>query len=55
MVGDSDIDMLAGKRAGLKTILVHSPRINDYRFNVKPNFKTKNLNSAVNLILGNYK
>ena len=51
MIGDSDIDILAGKKAGLKTILVESPKNKDYRINVKPNFKTTNLNSAVDLVL----
>ena len=51
MVGDSDRDILAGKNAGLKTILVHSPKINDYRINVKPDFRTNNLKVAVDIIL----
>ena len=51
MIGDSDRDILAGKRAGLKTILVESSKIKDYKLNVKPNFKATNLWSAVNLIL----
>ena len=51
MVGDSDRDILAGKNAGLKTILVKSPKINDYKINVKPNFRTNNLKQAVDLIL----
>ena len=29
MIGDTDIDVLTGKRAGLKTILVKSPKIKD--------------------------
>ena len=51
MIGDSDRDILAGKNAGVKTILVESPKIKDYKLNVKPNFKTTNLWSAVNLVL----
>jgi mannose-1-phosphate guanylyltransferase/phosphomannomutase len=51
MVGDSDRDILAGKNAGLKTILVQSPKINDYRINVTPNFRTNNLKLAVGIIL----
>ncbi len=50
-VGDTDIDMLTGKKVGLKTILVEGPKIKDYKFNIKPAFKVKNLNSAVDLIL----
>ena len=51
MIGDSDRDILAGKNAGVKTILVESPKIKDYKLNVKPNFKTTSLWSAVNLVL----
>ena len=50
-IGDTDIDMLTGKSAGVKTILVEGPKIKDYKMNIKPNFKVKNLTSAVNLIL----
>jgi len=50
-IGDTDIDILTGKRAGIKTILVEGPKIKDYKMNVKPNFRVKNLTSAVNLIL----
>ena len=50
-VGDTDIDVLSGKRAGLKTILVEGPKIKDYKINVKPNFIVKNLSSAVDLVL----
>ena len=51
MIGDSDRDILAGKRAGVKTILVKSPKIKDYKLDVKPNFKADNLWSAVKLVL----
>ena len=51
MIGDSDRDILAGKNAAVKTILVESPKIKDYKLNVKPNFKTTSLWSAVNLVL----
>ena len=53
MIGDSDKDILAGEKAGLKTILVDSPKRKEYRINVKPNFKTTNINSAIDLILKN--
>ena len=43
IIGDSDIDILAGKKAGLRTILVKSPKIKNYKINVKPNFKTTDL------------
>jgi mannose-1-phosphate guanylyltransferase / phosphomannomutase len=51
MIGDSDRDILAGKKAGLKTILVASPKINDYKLNVIPDYRKKNLNEAINLII----
>ena len=51
MIGDSDIDILAGKRAGLKTILIKSPKIKDYRINIKPDFNATDLYSAVNIVL----
>ena len=51
MVGDSDKDILAGRNAGLKTILVSSIKIKDYKFDVQPNFRRNNLYDAVNLIL----
>ena len=50
-IGDTDIDVLTGKKIGLKTILVEGPKIKDYKFNIKPNYRVKNLNSAVDLIL----
>ena len=50
-VGDSDTDILAGKLANLKTILVKSIKFKNYKLNVKPNFNVKNLYEAVNLIL----
>ena len=52
MVGDTDIDVLTGKRAGLKTILVKSPKIKDYAFDIRPDYRVKDLNSAVNIVLG---
>ena len=51
MIGDSDRDILAGKKAGLKTILVASPKINDYKLNVIPDYRKKNLKEAINLII----
>ena len=39
MIGDSDRDILAGKLSNLKTILIKSPKIKDYKLNVKPDFK----------------
>ncbi len=49
MVGDSDVDILAGKAAGLKTILL--PR-RDVISTVEPDFWAKTLMDAVEIILG---
>ena len=51
LIGDSDTDVLAGKRARVKTILLQGPKIEDYKLNIKPNFIAASLWSAVNLIL----
>jgi D-glycero-D-manno-heptose 1,7-bisphosphate phosphatase len=55
IIGDSDNDILAGKKAGLNTILVKSSKIHDYKINVEPNFIAKDINSAVNIILKTWK
>lgn len=39
----------------MKTILVKSPRIKKYRFNIKPDFKVNNLTEAIKLIFKNEK
>ena len=53
MIGDTDIDILTGKRKNLKTILVKSLKFKDYRLKVKPDFKKNSLYDAVKLILKN--
>ena len=51
MIGDTTRDILAGKRAKLKTILVQTGyRGKDGKYNVKPDFTVKNLNEAVRAI-----
>lgn len=50
VVGDSDKDILAGFKCKCKTILVKSIKINEYRYNVNPNFIVKNLYEAVKII-----
>ncbi|MEK7465655.1 MAG: HAD family hydrolase [Patescibacteria group bacterium] len=55
MIGDSVIDVVSGKRAGLKTILVktgpgHSRLDRIYENKVRPDFKAKNLIEAVKII-----
>lgn len=54
-IGDSDIDILCGKKIKMKTILVKSPRIKKYKFNVNPDFKVNNLKEAIKLIFKNEK
>jgi len=52
LIGDKTSDILAGKRAGCKTILVKTGYGGkDKLFNVKPDFTAKNLLEAVNNIL----
>ena len=52
MVGDAMIDVVAGKRAGLKTILVKTGpgHALDKKFkHIQPDFRVKNLSEAVSL------
>ena len=51
LIGDNDTDILAGKLANLKTILVESIKTKNYGSSIKPDFIVKNLYQAVNLIL----
>lgn len=56
MIGDSTRDILAGKRAGLKTILVKTGYGGkDGKYSVKPDFVSKNLMEAVSIIKKNAK
>ncbi|MDP2598712.1 MAG: HAD hydrolase-like protein, partial [Candidatus Liptonbacteria bacterium] len=51
VVGDSTRDMLAGKRAKLKTILVETGYAGqDKAYKVKPDYVAKNLRDAVKII-----
>jgi len=51
MVGDRTADILAGKRAGLKTILVKTGYAGkDGKHKIKPDFVAKNLSGAVKII-----
>jgi len=51
LIGDKTSDILAGKRAGCKTILVKTGYGGrDKSFFVKPDFITKNLLEAVKII-----
>lgn len=54
-IGDSDLDILCGKKRKMKTFLVDSPRKKKYLLNVKPNFRVKSLNKAVEQIFKNEK
>ena len=56
IIGDSTRDVLTGKRAGLKTILVKTGYAGrDGKYNVKPRFIAKNLKEAVEIIRKNAK
>ena len=50
-IGDRDIDILAGKKAGCKTFLVKSSKLKDYKYKIKPDFFVKDALIAVNKIL----
>ena len=50
-IGDSDLDILCGKKCKMKTILVDSPRNIKYILNVKPNYYSQNLLEAVKNII----
>lgn len=51
MVGDTTRDILAGKRAGLKTILVKTGYAGkDGKYKVEPDFTAKNLMAAAKII-----
>ncbi len=51
MVGDMTSDILMGKRAGLKTILVKTGFAGkDGKYNIKPDFLANNLSEAVRII-----
>jgi len=52
MVGDTTSDILAGKRAGLRTILVRTGYAGrDFKFDAEPDFVANDLASAINWIL----
>ena len=54
-IGDSDLDILCGKKCGMKTILVDSPRNTKYILNIKPDYYFLNLLEAVKKIVKNEK
>lgn len=52
MVGDTTVDVLTGKNAGIKTILLSTGQAGaDGKYNVMPDFRAENLISAVEIIL----
>ena len=56
MIGDSTRDVLSGKNAKVKTILVKTGYAGkDGKYNVKPDFVAKNLKEAVKIIKKNAK
>ena len=51
-IGDSDVDILAGARAGMKTILIESERLPDAAsLAIKPDFVARDLLKAAEIIL----
>lgn len=55
MVGDTTSDILAGKRAGLRTILVNTGYAGrDFKYSVDPDFIASNLADAVDWILNGH-
>ena len=52
MIGDSESDIEAGKRAGCKTILIGSSPLNDTSEGIEPDLVTKSLPEAVEKLLG---
>ena len=55
MVGDTTSDILAAKRAGLRTILVKTGYAGrDFKYDVNPDFIANNLDNAVGWILGGH-
>lgn len=55
MVGDAMIDVIAGKRAGLKTVLVKTGpghALDGQFLDIEPDFKAKNLPEAVSFLTG---
>lgn len=54
-IGDTTSDILAGKKSGLKTILVGTGYAgNDKKYNVEPDFFFPDLNKAVDFIFNDY-
>ena len=57
MIGDALIDVVSGKKAGLKTILVKTgpghARLDEKYKDTKPDFTVKNLLQAVKIITTN--
>ena len=55
LIGDSTSDLLAGQRAGLKTILVKSGYAGrDFKYEVEPNFVANDLQEGVNWALSGF-
>lgn len=56
MIGDATSDILAGQRAGLKTILVRSGYAGrDFKYEVTPNFIADDVGAAVDWILNGHR
>jgi D-glycero-D-manno-heptose 1,7-bisphosphate phosphatase len=53
MIGDRDTDVFCGQNAGVKTILIEEENSKKYQGKSHPDFLIKNLDEAINIILGN--
>jgi|TARA_B100000315_G_scaffold158580_1_gene147219 histidinol-phosphate phosphatase family protein len=51
LIGGNDTDILTGKLANLKTVLIKNIKTKSYRLGIKPDFNVNNLYEAVSLIL----
>ena len=50
MIGDTGLDILAGKNAGIKTIFVSRDHNKKYVFKEKADHRIKNLNEICNIL-----
>jgi len=50
MIGDTGLDILAGKNAGIKTIFISRDHNKNYVFNVKADYTIKNLNEICGIL-----
>lgn len=53
MIGDKDRDIECGHNAGVRTIAIEEPLTEYARKNINPDYRTKNLKEAIEIILKN--